>query len=122
MNEIKIGSYVRWRNDFLPPGRVEKFGEPYVVAGVDYPSSAFVRFEPSREVYPGEWAHVSDLILVEGLRLEGVSPDDLKSSEPEVRKRALQSLARNEDILYGRVTQATASELRLLEEPQPQPA
>jgi hypothetical protein len=82
MNEIKIGSYVRWRNDALPPGLVEKFGEPYEVLGVAYPPCAFVRFEPPREVYSGEWAHVSDLILVEGPRLEGVSPDDLKSSEP----------------------------------------
>jgi hypothetical protein len=49
------------------------------------------------------------------VRLEGVSPDFLRSPIPERRKRALQILARNEGRLYGKTTQETEMTLRDLE-------
>ena len=48
-------------------------------------------------------------------RLEGVSPDDLRSPSPELRKKAFQTLACNERKLYGKATQATEEALRDLE-------
>lgn len=47
--------------------------------------------------------------------LIGIRSEDLESPEPEVRRKALQTLSRNERILFGRVSQRTESDLRRLE-------
>jgi hypothetical protein len=46
--------------------------------------------------------------------LVGIRAEDLGSPEPEVRRKALETSARNERILWGRVSQRTESQLRLL--------
>jgi hypothetical protein len=47
--------------------------------------------------------------------LESISIDDLRSPLSEHRKMALESLARNECKVFGKVTQQTAEDLLRLE-------
>jgi hypothetical protein len=47
--------------------------------------------------------------------LIGIRSEDLESPEPEVRRKALQTFARNERILWGRVSPWTESQLLRLE-------
>ncbi len=47
--------------------------------------------------------------------LIGIRSEDLESPEPEVRRKALETSAHNERILWGRVSPHTESELRRLE-------
>jgi hypothetical protein len=47
--------------------------------------------------------------------LIGARSEDLESPEPEVRRKALETFARNERILFGKVSPWTESELRRLE-------
>ena len=51
--------------------------------------------------------------------LIGIRYEDLESPEPGVRRKALQTRARNERIVFGRVSQRTVEDLLLLEEQQP---
>jgi hypothetical protein len=43
--------------------------------------------------------------------LIGIRSEDLESPEPEVRRKALQTLSRNERILFGRVRTSTATQI-----------
>jgi hypothetical protein len=57
------------------------------------------------------------------VELESINFDDLESPDLSVRRKANQAVARNESILYGRVTQATEAVLRNLDdEPEWEPA
>jgi hypothetical protein len=49
------------------------------------------------------------------VRLEPINFNDLASSDLSVRRNANQVVARNENILYGRVTLATEAVLRSLD-------
>jgi hypothetical protein len=46
--------------------------------------------------------------------LIGIRSEDLESPEPEVRRKALETFARNERILFGAVSPRTAEDLRRL--------
>ena len=52
--------------------------------------------------------------------LEPINFEDLKSPDPQVRRRATRIVADNERRLYGRVTRATAEALRCLDVEQAQ--
>lgn len=47
--------------------------------------------------------------------LVGIRYEDLESPEPEVRRKALQTRARNERIVLGKVSPATEEGLRQIE-------
>jgi hypothetical protein len=49
------------------------------------------------------------------VRLEPINFDDLASPDLSVRRKTNQVVARNENILYGQVTQATEAVLRSLD-------
>jgi hypothetical protein len=48
--------------------------------------------------------------------LIGIRSEDLESAEPEVRRKALETRARNERIVLGRVSPVTVQALRLIEQ------
>jgi hypothetical protein len=48
--------------------------------------------------------------------LKGIRSEDLDDPSPEVRRKAYKTFARNERILWGRVSQATEFALLHLEE------
>lgn len=50
--------------------------------------------------------------------LEGIRSEDLESPDAEVRRKALETLARNERKLFCAVSRRTEFELRLLEDAQ----
>ena len=50
------------------------------------------------------------------VELESINFDDLDSPDLSIRRKTNQAVARNESILFGRVTQATEAVLRNLDD------
>ena len=54
--------------------------------------------------------------MQDAIDLIGIRYEDLESPEPEVRRKAFQTSARNECIVFGKVSPRTAEDLRSVEQ------